>query len=126
MPDCPTPTKRRFRSKAAAVRWRRRAKSPAVARVLHPYPCYGHWHLTHNEPGWNNIPTDVDQELHAIATQSADRYPDSVLLIHGWQRVELVDAIHGRLRNKYRELRDTGQLERDSDGRVQLTQKEPQ
>lgn len=55
MPDsaeCPTPTKRTFRSKAEAARWWRRAYYAHGKDRLYPYlcPCGAHWHLTHQTP----------------------------------------------------------------------------
>lgn len=120
MADCPTPSKSAFRSRAAAARWHRRATIAGKAR-LHPYQCAaGHWHLTHGQPGWDFIPNGVDSELGQIAERAANRYTDSLITQQGWTREELVDAIHTRLRNKYREMRDTGQLERDSNGQIRI------
>lgn len=60
----------------------------------------------------------VDAELRDIAERAAARYTDALLAAQGWTRTELVDAIHGRLCTKYREMRDTGRLYRDNDGRI--------
>lgn len=51
-PQCPTPTKQVFRSKAAARRYQRSMRLPAGSKDrLHPYWCVaGHWHLTHQDP----------------------------------------------------------------------------
>lgn len=50
-PDgCPTPLKRRHRSRAAARRFQRRQEIPDKDR-LWPYLCTcGAWHLTHQTP----------------------------------------------------------------------------
>lgn len=54
MKPCPTPTKKRYRSKAAAKRaerlWRPSEFNPnPVKERLYPYLCPSgeHWHLTH-------------------------------------------------------------------------------
>lgn len=121
MTECPTPAKKTFRSRAAAARWHRRTTIRHKAQ-LHPYRCAaGHWHLTHDRPGWKAIDADVDAELAAIAARAAARYSDSLITVQGWTRQELVDAIHGRLRTKFIHMRDSGQLERGSDGRIHLT-----
>jgi len=119
MTDCPTPYKLSFRSKAAAARWHRRVSMRGKDTRLYPYQCAaGHWHLTHGQPGWNDIPRGVDAELTDIARRAADRFPEAMVTAQGWTRDELIDAILTRLRNKYRHMRDTNQLERDSDGRI--------
>lgn len=121
MTSCPTPAKKTFRSRAAAARWHRRV---AIAHKAHltPYPCGTHWHLAHTQPGWRTIAPDVDAELHTIAERAAARYSDTLLTAQGWTRGELVDAIHTRLRTKYIHMRDSGQLVRDPDGHIRLTQ----
>ena len=52
--ECPTPTKRWFRSRAAACKYQRRYQPPAAGQKerLYPYECSGggHWHLTHYTP----------------------------------------------------------------------------
>ncbi|AQT78302.1 hypothetical protein B1R94_02205 [Mycolicibacterium litorale] len=62
----------------------------------------------------------VDTELREIAERQASRYPDSLIAAQGWTRAELVDAIHQHLRNSYARKRDSGQLERDEDGRIRF------
>lgn len=62
----------------------------------------------------------VDVELREIAERAAARYTDQLLTAQGWTREELVDAIHGRLRTKYREMRDTGTLIRDDQGVIRV------
>lgn len=121
MTDCSTPDKKRFRSKAAARRWHRRARILHKAR-LHPYWCgAGHWHLAHNEPGWKTITPDVDAELLAITERAVARYTPTLLTAQGWTRDELADAVHARLRNKFIQMRDSGQLVRDANGQIRLT-----
>lgn len=123
MPDCNTPAKRKFRSRAAAVRWHRRAQIDGKAKGIKPYLCRGgdHWHLTHDQRGWNDIPVGVDAQLGEIATRACARYTDTLLTSQGWTREEIVDAVWARLRNKYRQLRDLGQLERDANGQIRIT-----
>lgn len=120
MSDCPTPKKRQFRSPSKARRWHRRARIGRKAR-LHPYRCPAghHWHLTHIEPGWKTITPSVDAELRVIAERSANQYSDYVMLsAPGWTREELCEAILARLRNRFIELRDAGQLEEDETGLI--------
>lgn len=62
----------------------------------------------------------VDAELREVAERAAARYTDALLTAQGWTRQELVDAIHGRLRTKYREMRDTGTLIRDEQGVIRV------
>ena len=64
-----------------------------------------------------DIPPDTDHDLRAIATRSAARYTDATIDAAGWTRTGLIDAIHHRLRNKFTEMRDTGQLTRDNNGK---------
>lgn len=64
-----------------------------------------------------DIPPDTDADLHDIATRSANRYTDATITAAGWTRTDLIDAIHHRLRNKFAEMRDNGELARDDNGR---------
>ncbi|CAA0129294.1 Uncharacterised protein [Mycolicibacterium vanbaalenii] len=51
MPECPTPAKKAFRSKAAACRFQRRNYNGPGKDRLWPYECVcGSWHLTHQTP----------------------------------------------------------------------------
>lgn len=52
MPNCPTPKKRPFRSKAEAARWQRQRYFRKGKARLYPYLCPSedHWHLTHQTP----------------------------------------------------------------------------
>jgi hypothetical protein len=67
------------------------------------------------------ISSAVDVELRQIAERAANQYPDALLRKHGWTRKGFIDAIQSRLRNKYRHMRDTGQLFRAPDGQIRLT-----
>jgi hypothetical protein len=52
-----------------------------------------------------HVPSSIDAELRAIAEKAAGKRSDYQLHAIGWTRFEYVDAIHRRLRDKWRAMR---------------------
>lgn len=60
-----------------------------------------------------NLPTALDAELHAQATQLADQYGTELLADYGWARGDYIQTLHMRMRHRYQAMHRAGMLQTD-------------